>query len=389
MPELGRAEERRALQNGIEPSTQLSAVDALRKPRGHASAANIPAHLLCAPYMYVLPHPTCDTSSMAATVATLLLAAVAATPCPPSHLLDDVARSTPELTTLLRACALEAERHRALLTAVKAVLASGDSPGIVAAARAVIATADAPLAPLPSPPPSPPSQSAARSPARNKLTTWHASAEEQQQAQHAQATVVQARYGRAGREQKIVPSVALAVGETRRWPVTCDPQLYRLGLPPVDGCTPALGIAGTAGAASNAGGTAVPCGRAMRDHVLSGHERRTMVGVFERAMRGLFHQGASTSFAPEATHAAKHMGHDGVALFGNVSERVRALVEGEFGTRLYTAGALLTRLWADDRVPSDGMDVCLPCISMHLHASPRISPHIASPPPLPVVTRVR
>ena len=307
-------------------------------------------------------------------------AASSAATCPSPHELDELAgdpsrliSSAAELLALMRACSLEAEHNRGLILAVSAVLASGDSPAFVAAARAVLATADTPLAPPPSPPPSPPSPSSSSS-ARKKLATWHDSPEEQQQAQLAQVEVVRARYT-AGRPKTTVrASPPLGIGETRRWPVACDPRLYQLGLPPVAGCTPALGPAlgramgsgsGATGAASS---TTMPCGRAMRDHVITAVEARTMLAVVERTMRGLFHQGASTSFAPASKGAAKHLGRDGMALYGNISQRVQAAVEAEFGTTVYSAGSLFTRLWADDAIPSDGMDVA----PGHAYSNPHV-----------------
>ena len=263
--------------------------------------------------------------------------------CPPPHLIDDTLPPA-TLASILRACSLQAERQRALITAVKAVLSSGDAPGLAAAARAVLASAadeDAlPLPPLPppSPPPSPPS--------RKQLSTWHESKEDQAYAQHAQLEVVRRRL-RPGKPQTVVPHTpALPDGEVRRWPVQCDPRLYRLGLPPVANCTPA-----------GVDDETMPCGRAMHDGLINTNEQRSMVSVFERTMRNLFHQGATTSFAPEAKNAHKYMGADGLVLFNNISRRVRDAIEGDFDTKVYNAGSLLTRIWAVDKIPDDGMDV--------------------------------
>ena len=52
------------------------------------------------------------------------------------------------------------------------------------------------------------------------------------------------------------------------------------------------------------------------------------------------------------------MGHAGHALFVRLRERVRAALEADFNLpRLYSAGALFSRIWADHLVPDDGMDV--------------------------------
>ena len=49
------------------------------------------------------------------------------------------------------------------------------------------------------------------------------------------------------------------------------------------------------------------------------------------------------------------MGHE---LFAKVQSRVCRSIEEDFGLpRLYSAGALFTRIWADDKVPADEMDV--------------------------------
>ena len=77
-----------------------------------------------------------------------------------------------------------------------------------------------------------------------------------------------------------------------------------------------------------------------------------------RVTTSTFHQGAQTSFAPESQAAVKQMGAGGHALFQAVLQRVRATVEDDFGVGpLYSAGSLLTRIWAEDLVPHDGMDV--------------------------------
>ena len=80
--------------------------------------------------------------------------------------------------------------------------------------------------------------------------------------------------------------------------------------------------------------------------------------TFERTMRGLFHQGAQTSFAPEAKSSLRYMGATGHALYSEVLERVRRQIMHDFGVaELYSAGSLMMRIWADERVPADGMDV--------------------------------
>jgi len=52
------------------------------------------------------------------------------------------------------------------------------------------------------------------------------------------------------------------------------------------------------------------------------------------------------------------MGEDAHALYRHVARRVLHSVEADRGAGpLYPAGALLTRIWAVDRTPHDGMDV--------------------------------
>jgi len=75
-------------------------------------------------------------------------------------------------------------------------------------------------------------------------------------------------------------------------------------------------------------------------------------------MRNLFHQGAQTSFAPEAKSAVRQLGTEGHAYLSDVHRRVREQIALDFRLpALYSAGMLLTRIWADDKVPDDGMEV--------------------------------
>eukprot|EP00900_Chrysochromulina_parva_P012192 jgi/Chrpa1/20974/Chrysochromulina_OHIO_Genome00008882-RA len=306
-------------------------------------------------------------------MATFMLGAMLmATPCPSPSTLEERLTLEPsgqELRAMLRACAALAESRRAVIAAAEAVLAVGEQTGMAAAAKAVLATAAAaPRIPLPaslsSPPPSPPQSSSGRSSGgggggdvkcggssnRRKLTTWHESVEDQQAAQLAQARAVATRR-RAHKLQTLIPvSPAVPADAPRRWEVECEPLLYGLGLPAVPRCTP---LAPSADAARP-----MACGRVMRDHFLDENEQTALITTVERTMRGLFHQGAQTSFAPEAKSAARHMGAAGHALFASVLQRVRRTLESDFGVaRLYSAGSLLTRIWADERVPRDGMDV--------------------------------
>jgi hypothetical protein len=306
-------------------------------------------------------------------MATFMMGAMLmATPCPSPSTLEERLTLEPsgqELRAMLRACAALAESRRAVIAAAEAVLAVGEQTGMAAAAKAVLATAAAaPRIPLPaslsSPPPSPPQSSSGRSSGgggggdvkgggssnRRKLTTWHESVEDQQAAQLAQARAVATRR-RAHKLQTLIPvSPAVPADAPHRWEVECEPLLYGLGLPAVPRCTP---LAPSADAARP-----MACGRVMRDHFLDENEQTALITTVERTMRGLFHQGAQTSFAPEAKSAARHMGAAGHALFASVLQRVRRTLESDFGVaRLYSAGSLLTRIWADERVPRDGMDV--------------------------------
>ena len=145
--------------------------------------------------------------------------------------------------------------------------------------------------------------------------------------------------------------------------VPCDPTLYALGTPASPQCTP------TAGPRRH-------CGRVVRDEFIDAKEQRLLIEIMERAMRGLYHQGAKgqlhtpaprpsarllrahgrcpppcstasrdasggqTSFAPDASSAATQMGEPGQIFYEDVVRRVRATIEADFDVpRLYNAGA--------------------------------------------------
>ena len=60
-------------------------------------------------------------------------------------------------------------------------------------------------------------------------------------------------------------------------------------------------------------------------------------------MRNLFHQGAQTSFAPEAKSAVRQLGPEGHAYLSDVHRRVREQIALDFRLpALYSAGMLLT-----------------------------------------------
>ena len=182
---------------------------------------------------------------------------------------------------------------------------------------------------------------------RKSLSTWHESRAEQALAQRAQAERV-ARNQRPGKREVVVAAAGDAFDE-RRWEVPCDYSLYGLGLPGVAQCTPAP-----------RGGALPPkgCARVLRDGFLDVGEQEALIATFERAMRNLFHQGGQTSFAPDAASAARQMGASGHALFRDVLRRVQATIAADFGLpALYSAGSLLTRIWADDQIPDDGMNI--------------------------------
>ena len=290
----------------------------------------------------------------------VVLVMAVASLCPSPSALEERIALAPldELHTMLRACSSMAEQRRTLIVAAQAVLAVGEPSGIAAAAQAVLASAGAPSAgaappaetPSHPPPPSLQQRSSAPPSKRSELTTWHESVDEQQTAQRAQARAVATRR-RAHKREVLVPvNPAAPADAPRRWTVECEPLLYGLGLPVVPQCTPT--------GPSRVSDGAMGCGRVLRDGFIDATEQALLLATVERAMRGLFHQGAQTSFAPDAKSALKHMGSTGHALFGEVQARVRRALEADFGLgRLYSAGSLLTRIWADDRVPRDGMDV--------------------------------
>jgi len=67
------------------------------------------------------------------------------------------------------------------------------------------------------------------------------------------------------------------------------------------------------------------------------------------------------------------MGEEAHGLYRDILLRVQAAVERDHGAApLYSAGSLLTRIWATDRVPNDGMDV-EPGMSLSIYAWIHIS----------------
>ena len=287
-------------------------------------------------------------------------------PCPSPSELDSIAATgtRDELVAAARACASVADEQRRLMEAVQTILqATGSAqmapppqtpPPPVPPRRHSAAT----LPPLHEPaPPVPPRRSrpaataaaatAAAGSQRKSLSTWHESRAEQALAQRAQAERV-ARNQRPGKREVVVAAAGDAHDE-RRWEVPCDYSLYGLGLPGVAQCTPAP-----------RGGALPPkgCARVLRDGFLDVGEQEALIATFERAMRNLFHQGGQTSFAPDAASAARQMGAPGHALFRDVLRRVQATIAADFGLpALYSAGSLLTRIWADDQIPDDGMNI--------------------------------
>lgn len=121
---------------------------------------------------------------------------------------------------------------------------------------------------------------------RDRLATWHESREEQAAAQRAQQEVV-ARNLRAGKPQHVVRA-ATHLAEPQVWPLSCEPSLYRLGLPPVQGCSPLSAEAREYVHHATGGrhpqpeeasllrpeGGEVGCGRVVRDGLLDRKEQR-------------------------------------------------------------------------------------------------------------------
>lgn len=278
--------------------------------------------------------------------------------CPSTSIPEEQLHELPrdEIVRMLRSCAHTADQRQTVLRAASAVLAADTTANpLIAGARAVLDSlageADEPL-----PPPPQARSSAAAAPRRTELATWHESEDDQRAAQRAQAELVRTRL-RPGRPHTRIP-VSPSVREMR-WEVACEPLLYRLGPPAVPQCTPAIAAAadaGLSGASRSVEGRR--CARVLRDGFISAEEAEALIGVVERSMAGLFHQGAQTSFAPDARSAVKQMGAAGRALFAEVQERVRRSIAADFGLpALYGAGTLFTRIWADELIPADGMDV--------------------------------
>lgn len=182
----------------------------------------------------------------------------------------------------------------------------------------------------------------------SRLTTWHASTEDQRLALNAQAARISAVV-RVAKPGVVVPSDQFHE-EPLRWEVECIPTLYELDVSQAR-CTPSV-------RPKNSSVMPVGCSRWMRDGFINATESRLLIGAMDRAMRGLFHQGAQTSIAPEAGGVRKQLGEDGYRIFWDVIRRVRTTIEYDHAAGpLYIAGSLMTRIWADERVPRDGMDV--------------------------------
>ena len=141
-----------------------------------------------------------------------------------------------------------------------------------------------------------------------KLVTWHDSREDQELAQRAQAERVRRHGNReAGKAEVLVSTAQRFAMEPLRvevrarlchWilgpgfnsrprgallsciQVPCDPTLYALGTPASPQCTPAAGPRRR-------------CGRVVRDEFIDAKEQRLLIESMERAMRGLYHQGAN------------------------------------------------------------------------------------------------
>ena len=287
------------------------------------------------------------------------LACASALPdCPTPHKLEELIThsSVDGLAQLLRSCSRLADSQRQLISAARSVLAAADAMGgdapVPHSAGPDVGHSSVPD----EPPPVPPRRAMAATVAssrkarsKEKLPTWHNSKEEQALAQHAQVELIRARM-RSGKPRDVIGTDQRH--ERLAWTVPCDDRLYVLGPPQVTGCTPSDRRGEPEGSSLQG------CGRVVRDGFLTRAEQEALIGVVERAMRGLFHQGAQTSFAPDAASAAKQMGATGVALYQDAMRRVLAAVTADFGLpALYSAGSLFTRIWADDVIPDDGMNV--------------------------------
>ena len=355
-------------------------------------------------------------AALLAFTAAVLLAAN----CPSPAQLDDVALSElsyKDLVASLRACAALAEQQQQLMASAALLLGvdgGGTAPPVPprrgtsgstslpshdAAApeepprgqRAALPPEGTPAPPVP---PrrrgrgarQPEATAAAASgdeakPMRDRLATWHESREEQAIAQQAQQEVIARNLRPGKRQQRLAAQPAL--DEPRAWEVACEPTLYRLGMSPVQGCSPLTAEASEYPHYVDGGSHALPeepsllrrhggdvgCGRVVRDGLLDRKEQLGLIASFERAMRSLFHQGAQTSFAPEAKSAVRQLGTEGHAYLMDVHRRVREQIAIDFRVpRLYSAGMLLTRIWADDLIPDDGMDV----EPGHAYANPHV-----------------
>ena len=248
---------------------------------------------------------------------TLLLAQAVVPHCPAGDELERVASGPPEvLSAALRACAALAQEQRLRIEAAHAVLSAsmgtdGDAaaPPIPVRKRTQASSATQHWSLGTSLPPIPPRRtrpaggssssggssgsSASSSVAvdasalatrvsspRSELTTWHENVEDQLLAQRAQAERVRRHLG-SGKRERLVRASALS--EALSWSVACEPELYLMGRRMTPGCTPAYGPDGGR-----------RCKRVLIDAVIDEREQQLLIASAERAMHGLFHQGAQT-----------------------------------------------------------------------------------------------
>ena len=99
------------------------------------------------------------------------------------------------------------------------------------------------------------------------------------------------------------------------------------------------------------------CARVLRPNFLSEAEQIDLIQMTETGMHGQAHDNGKTAFAPMAHSSVRYLGSRDRDHFASLTARVKAQLEIEFGVaQLYSAGALLMRIYAREQIPASLLD---------------------------------